>query len=613
MHTPFVTAGRPHHFSPRPNRAHEIHWREWGPDAFRQAKEQDKPILLGISAVWCHWCHVMDETSYSDDEVIRLANERYVPIRVDNDQRPDVNRRYNLGGWPTTAFLSPDGEILHGGTYIPPEAMRQYLAQVADLWTDKRDELTARVAETHEKESAERRVPPGGSEGKRGTLTWDIVDTVGSLIRGQYDPHYGGFGREPKFPQPKLLRYLIDDHRRHAYPDVATMLHKTLGAMAGGGMHDAIEGGFFRYSTTRQWQIPHYEKMLEDNAELLAIYGEAHRLFPSAGYDRVARDVIRWMDTVLWMEDRKAFAGSQDADEHYYTLDAAERAKHDTPYVDRTAYASWNSLAASAYVAAARALDDPSFEDRAHDVVVTVANALSANGVLHHYDAGSGPQVPGLLTDVAALTTAMLDLYETGRWPNALEGARLGAARIRADLEDTEHGGFWDAPEREELGRVTKREKPIEDGAVAADAFLRLAALTGDDAWRQSAVRALEGFVGEYRQWGQFAAAYATVVARALTEPLVVTVVGATGDVTARALWAVARGSTDPASSLHRVAPDRPGDEHGPSDHERLALMGFPDRTAAYVCIGTTCSAPLDDPVALEGELARARGRHTRD
>ncbi|MBI2982976.1 MAG: thioredoxin domain-containing protein, partial [Chloroflexi bacterium] len=114
LHTPFVTAGRPHHFSPRPNRAHEIHWREWGPDAFRQAKEQDKPILLGISAVWCHWCHVMDETSYSDDEVIRLANERYVPIRVDNDQRPDVNRRYNLGGWPTTAFLSPDGEILHG-------------------------------------------------------------------------------------------------------------------------------------------------------------------------------------------------------------------------------------------------------------------------------------------------------------------------------------------------------------------------------------------------------------------------------------------------------------------------------------------------------------------
>src|SRR2546430_12827124 len=114
-----------------------------------------------------------------------------------------------------------------------------------------------------------------------------------SLVRGQYDPQFGGFGREPKFPQPKLLRFLLDEHRRFGYPEIATMLHRTLGAMAGGGMYDHVEGGFFRYSTTRQWEIPHYEKMLEDNAELLAIYAEAHRSFPTAGYDRVARDVIR--------------------------------------------------------------------------------------------------------------------------------------------------------------------------------------------------------------------------------------------------------------------------------------------------------------------------------
>jgi hypothetical protein len=152
---------------------------------------------------------------------------------------------------------------------------------------------------------------------------------------------------------------------------------------------------------------------------------------------------------------------------------------------------------------------------------------------------------------------------------------------------------------------VTKREKPIEDGAVAADALLRLAALTGDDTWRQSAVRGLEGFVGEYRQWGQFAAAYASAVARALTEPLVVTVAGPASDRTAEALWKVARGSTDPAISLHRVDPS--------SDGERLGQLGFPDRTAAYVCVGTTCSAPIDDPAALERELARAKGRFARD
>ena len=148
-------------FSPRPNRASDIGWRDWGEKAFQEAQVADKPILLAISAVWCHWCHVMDETSYSDPEVIRTINERYVPIRVDNDERPDVNRRYNMGGWPTTAFLTPDGEIVHGGTYIPPDAMRSYVAQVAEVWRDRRTEIAQRVAEVREKNKEERAPKPG--------------------------------------------------------------------------------------------------------------------------------------------------------------------------------------------------------------------------------------------------------------------------------------------------------------------------------------------------------------------------------------------------------------------------------------------------------------------
>src|SRR2546430_4499047 len=218
-------------FSPRPNRAAEIGWRPWGEKAFQEAQVADKPVLLAISAVWCHWCHVMDDTSYSDPEVIRMINERYVPIRVDNDERPDVNRRYNMGGWPTTVFLTPDGEIVHGGTYVPPEAMRSYLPQVAELWSSQRSDLAQRVAELREKEN-EARAP------KSGDLSVQIVDQVGSLVRGQYDPQFGGFGREPKFPQPKLLRFLLDEHRRFGYPEIATMLHRTLSAMAAGGMYD---------------------------------------------------------------------------------------------------------------------------------------------------------------------------------------------------------------------------------------------------------------------------------------------------------------------------------------------------------------------------------------
>ena len=584
-------------FSPRPNRASEIGWRPWGEKAFQEAQVADKPVLLAISAIWCHWCHVMDETSYSDPEVIRLINERYVPIRVDNDERPDVNRRYNLGGWPTTAFLTPDGEIVHGGTYVPPEAMRSNLAQVADLWASERSELAQRIAELREKENVAR-AP------KSGDLSLQIVDQVGSLVRGQYDPQFGGFGREPKFPQPKLLRFLLDEHRRFGYPEIATMLHRTLAAMAAGGMYDHVEGGFFRYSTTRQWEIPHYEKMLEDNAELLAIYAEAHRSFPTAGYDRVVRDVIRWMNAVLWRDDAKAFAGSQDADEHYYTLDASGRAQHGAPFVDRTIYAGWNALAASAYLAGAAALDDEHVEERGHETIVTIAHLSGPDGGLTHFDGDqAGPKVVDLLGDLAGLLGAMLDVYETGAHPHALLGATMAAESIRDRLLDETTGSFLDAPARSgEPGRLARRERPIEENALAATGLLRLSALTGEDEWRELAVRALRSFVGEYRQWGQFAASYANAVALALTEPLVVTVVGPEDDPAAIALWR--RASTDPARSLHRLLPDR--------DDETLRRLGFvPDRVAAYVCIGTVCSAPIADEASLGSSLEQAGRRYT--
>jgi len=583
------------HFSPRPNRAGDIAWREWGDAAFAEAKAADKPILLAISAVWCHWCHVMDETSYSDDEVIQRINADYIPVRVDNDQRPDVNRRYNLGGWPTTAFLTPDGEILNGGTYIPPEGMRRFTEQIALVWRERKDELLDRLREATAHEEHAHGPRPG-------ELSWDIVDTVSTLIRGQYDGEHGGFGRAPKFPQPKLLRFLLDEHRRTATPEVAAMLQKTLAAMAGGGMYDPVEGGFFRYSTTREWGIPHFEKMLEDNSELLTVYAEAARSFPAAGHDRVVRDVIRWLDTVLWRSDVQGFSGSQDADEHYYELDAAGRAGHDAPYVDRTLYASWNALAASGYFAAFAALGDDAMAERGHQVLRTIGARLVVDRRLRHFDAGSGATLPGLLVDEAACLGAMIDAYETGLRPDALTDAVTIATALRAHFEDPDAGGFWDAAERAEPGRVSKREKPIEDGAAAADALLRLAALTGDETWRGSALRALRGFVGEYRQWGQFAATYGSAVARALAEPLVTSVVGPGGDPTASALWRVAVNNDDPARSLHRLDPQR--------DAARLQLLGYPpDRVAAYVCVGTACSAPIADPAALERELARARGR----
>jgi uncharacterized protein YyaL (SSP411 family) len=382
-------------------------------------------------------------------------------------------------------------------------------------------------------------------------------------------------------------------------------------------MYDQVEGGFFRYSTTRQWEIPHYEKMLEDNAELLAIYAEAHRSFPMAGYDRVVRDVIRWMDAVLWQPDKTLWAGSQDADEHYYTLDSVEeRAKHDAPFVDRTAYTGWNALAASAYWAAWSALGDDAFDERAHDAMGAMARRLwdAQPKSLRHSDSNGGSTVVDLLGDVAADLAANIDAYETGMHPGALGGAERMAMTLRDRLADPESGGFFDAPEGRgpEPGRLARRERPIEENALAALGLLRLAALSGEDEWRELAVRALRGFVGEYRQWGQFAASYANAVARALAEPLVVTVVGPADDAVASALWQRARATTDPARALHRLVPGRTDDRGAERDDEMLRRLGFPtDRVAAYVCIGTVCSAPIADEASLGLSLEQARRRYT--
>ena len=576
-------------FSPRPNRASEIRWQEWGDAAFALAHERDVPVLLAISAVWCHWCHVMDETSYTDADNIGIINERYVAIRVDNDARPDVNRRYNMGGWPTTAFLTPDGEIIHGGTYIPPDVMQRTLLAVSDLWKDKKDDIQSRVADAN----AQQRPPQAPGVGD---LTPEIVGSVRAHILGQYDREHGGFGREPKFPQTSVLRFLLNEFRRHGAPDLAAVLRTTLDAMSSRGMYDHVEGGFFRYATLRDWTVPHYEKMLEDNAELLAVYADAHAAFPEARYDAVVRDVIRWMDASLFQPETGLWSGSQDADEHYYTLNADERGKHEAPFVDRTLYTSWNVLAARAYLRAGEVLEDKALALRGRQATLEIGRRLrDATGALYRFDAGRGPEVPDLLGDSATFLGLLTGAGE-------LDEATAIAARMRDRLEDRERGGFFDRPEGHEPGRLARRERPIEENATAAGALLGLAVRSDDDAWHDTAMRALRSFSGEYRAWGMFAASYADVVARALRGPLSIVVVGRMGDPAAEALWRAARSSRDPDVVAQHLDPG--------VAPELITARGLPlDRTAAYLCVGTSCSAPLTDEGSLRRELDDAHER----
>ena len=225
----------------------KVSWLPWSEESFRTAQELDKPILLGISTVWCHWCHVMDQTTYSDSEVARLIEEKFVPIRVDRDQRPDIDKRYNMRGWPSTAFLTPDGEVLTGGTYVPPQQMMVLLDHVSSVYQKEKGSLKARIKEL---EKAKTETPHIEYEVDHEDFQ-SVIDGLTLQIASRFDSSHGGFGDAPKFPHREALRLALLQHHLHGHKAALNIVKKTLTAMRAGGIYDKEDGGFFRYSTTR--------------------------------------------------------------------------------------------------------------------------------------------------------------------------------------------------------------------------------------------------------------------------------------------------------------------------------------------------------------------------
>ena len=375
----------PFRFSPRPNRASEILWQPWSEEAFGRAQEENRPILLSLSAVWCHWCHVMDETTYSDPDIIRLINQEFIPVRVDQDVRPDINLRYNMGGWPTTAVLTPAGDVLTGGTYVPPDAMRELLGQARDYFAEHAAELGSRTTATQQLEPDPAFVAPPG----------EAAQEILQSIQNQFDRAYGGLGTAPKFPQVDAWECLLLRFALAGEGYAAGMTVRTLDAMAGGGLHDGVEGGFFRYCTTRQWTDPHFEKMLDDNARLLTLFLHAFQVTGDESYREVARKTAEYVKARLMLPSG-LFGGSQDADETYYGLSAEERAGRPAPAVDPTAYAGPNGLMVSAFLLASALVEGallaayrypgarrkPPVHDLEHLVVVGADQAELARGTV---------------------------------------------------------------------------------------------------------------------------------------------------------------------------------------------------------------------------------------
>jgi uncharacterized protein len=318
-----------------------VAWHEWGAEAFARAAQEDKPILLDIGAVWCHWCHVMDRESYEDPELAEVINLHFIAVKVDRDERPDVDTRYQAAvsaisgqnGWPLTAVLTPDGKPFFGGTYFPRDdrygrpGFARVLLTMADAWRTRRDEVlesAGSVVEAIEHNE--------NFAGQSGTLNLDIVEKMVQSALEKFDRHHGGFGSQPKFAHPSAIDLLLDVASRTGNEAAREAATVTLEKMARGGVYDHLGGGFHRYSVDQAWVVPHFEKMLYDNAELLKNYVHAFQSFVDPEMARVARDIIRWMDASLTDRERGGFYASQDADINldddgdYFTWTRAEAA-----------------------------------------------------------------------------------------------------------------------------------------------------------------------------------------------------------------------------------------------------------------------------------------------
>ena len=303
-----------------------IQWHEWGDEAFAAAKRDNKPILLDIGAVWCHWCHVMDRESYDDPEIAAIVNQHFIAVKVDRDERPDIDSRYQIavqavsgqGGWPLTAFLTPDGKPFYGGTYFPPNegygrpSFRRVLLSIANAYKEKHGDVVDQ-AKLVEGAIANAESPAG-----KGEVSSQIVADIVQSALGMFDARNGGFGSAPKFPHSSILDLLIDQYGQTGEDQLREVFVTTLEKMARGGVYDQLAGGFHRYSVDERWIVPHFEKMSYDNSELLKNYVHAYQATGSEFLAGVARDIIRWMDE--WLSDREhaGFYSSQDAD---YSMD----------------------------------------------------------------------------------------------------------------------------------------------------------------------------------------------------------------------------------------------------------------------------------------------------
>jgi uncharacterized protein YyaL (SSP411 family) len=673
-----------------------VDWYPWGEAAFAKAKAEDKPILVSIGYSSCHWCHVMEHESFENADIAKLMNELFVCVKVDREERPDVDEIYmtsihmmgQQGGWPLNVFLTPDGRPFFGGTYFPPSTRYgrmgwpELLRSVAELWKTKREEIGEQAGELTKALQDLSSYAAGDAlpEAK-------VFQHAADLVTSQYDARNGGFGAAPKFPPHQTLELLLRRQIRSGNRREREIVDHTLRAMAKGGMYDQVGGGFHRYSVDEKWLIPHFEKMLYDNAQLAKVYVEAYQLTRDAFHARIAREVLDYVlremtgekggfysatdadsegregKFFVWTKDEIDSLLGEDAmvfcraygvtvegnfeDPHHppaagdkgqnvlhvvYTaeevakqegLPAAEvarrlesgrrvlfeaRRKRVPPGLDDKVLVSWNGLMIGALAYAGRVLGEPRYVKAARRAAEFILRDMRAkDGSLMRTWRGGQAKIPALLEDYAALTDALLDLYEATfdlRW---LREAKALAEEMNRRFADEERGG-WYHTEANAADLVTRIKTPTDSStpgpnAVAARALIRLGALTGDAIGPRRAEKALQLFRGTMERAPTAAMGLLLALDLLLHEDGEIAIVGDPEKESTKALLRSVNEAFLPATLLALRHPNA-----GPEEEEMIPLLRgktlVGGAEAAYVCENYACKAPVTTPAELEKMLA---------
>jgi uncharacterized protein len=628
-----------------------VDWHPWGDDAFGKAKAEDKPLLISIGYAACHWCHVMERESFEDDDVAAVMNERFVNVKVDREERPDVDAVYMAatqaltghGGWPMTVFATPDGVPFLAGTYFPPEerhgmpSFRKVLEHVSTLWTTRRQDLLGQGQRVLE--AIERATPRPSNE----PLQQSVLNAGAAQILSNHDTAHGGFGGAPKFPQAPVLEFMLRASGR--MPGVQDALDLTLRKMALGGMYDQIGGGFARYSVDETWTIPHFEKMLYDNAQLARTYTHAWQAYKDPLYKRIAIETLEYLLRDM-RDDKGGFHSSEDADSEgeegkfyvftydefnevapeaieYYGITRDGNFEHGTnnptaasddppadartkllehrarrvrPGKDDKVLASWNGLAIGALAEAGAAFGRADFLAAAREAALFVLSEMRHTDLLlHSYRAGQA-QIAGFLEDYSYLADGLLALWEATfevRWLE--EATRL--ARKATDLfADERDGGFYTAVADNDL--IVRQKEVIESatpspGGVLALVLQRLAHLYDDSALAKPAVDALRLAHVYMQRAAQAVPTWLSALDFYLSTPKEIAF---TGPLETSLLDVV----------NHRFLPNRVMAASTNGDASDIALLKdkpSTDTPVAYVCEHFICKAPTSDPHELARQL----------